>query len=244
MLRDIALRIEPYVFRALQPILGGRRPRSHRSLVAQKYLRGKGAEIGAFGSPCLVPFGASTTYIDRVPASYWSQFPEYAGAKIVEPDIIDDGISLSKVETDSLDFLVAAHMLEHSDDPITALKNWIRVVRSGGHLLVVVPDKRFTFDSKRPVTPLEHFFRDHEEGPGTSAAEHYRDIAINCMGLTDETEITSFISKSEPAVHFHTWTFETFLEFLIAANNYLGRPYEILEAQLNAVEDLAVLKVL
>ena len=86
MLRDIALRIEPYVFRALQPILGGRRPRYQRSLVAQKYLRGKGAEIGAFGSPCLVPFGASTTYIDRVPASYWSQFPEYAGAKIVEPD--------------------------------------------------------------------------------------------------------------------------------------------------------------
>lgn len=244
MLRTFALKIEPYLFRALQPLLDGRRTRSGRSLAVQKYLRGDGVEIGAFSQPNLIPVGATVKYVDRVPAAYWSEILEYKDVKIVDPDILDDGISLSTIGTDRFGFLIAAHMLEHTDDPIAALKNWLRVVKPGGHILLIVPDKRFTFDKNRLITPLDHFFRDHEEGPATSAADHYRDIATNTLGLTDAVQIDEYVAKNEPAVHFHTWTFDSFLEFLMATNKYLGSPFEIVEAQLNVGEDLAVLKVL
>jgi len=237
------LKAEPFVLRALSPILKGKRGRLQRSIMAQKYLVGSGAEIGAFEQPTLVPHGASTTYIDRVPSSHWRNHPEYAGLTLVEPDILDDGATLGSVADASFDYLVAAHMLEHVDNPIAALKNWTRVVKKGGYLLIIVPDMRFTFDSEREVTTVEHLIRDHEQGPAASANEHYREIATKCDGLTDPSAIEAFVAKAQPAVHFHTFTLESFVEFLLAANRHLGGPLELIEAQLNIYEDIAVLRV-
>jgi predicted SAM-dependent methyltransferase len=238
------LRAEPFILGALSPILKGNRGRYQRSIMAQKYLVGSGAEIGAFEQPTLVPRGAATKYIDRVPSSHWRNQSEYANLALVEPDILDDGATLSTVADRSFDYLVAAHVLEHIDNPISALKNWTRVVKKGGHLLIVVPDMRFTFDSEREVTTVEHLIRDHEEGPATSANEHYREIATKCDGLVEQSEIEAFVEKCQPAVHFHTFTLESFVEFLLAANRYLGNRFELIEAQLNIYEDIAVLKVL
>jgi predicted SAM-dependent methyltransferase len=183
-------------------------------------------------------------YIDRVPASHWKTDPRFAKEKVVEVDIVDDGVELSTVAADHLDYLIAAHVLEHADNPIRALQNWLRVVKPGGHLIVIVPDMRHMWDHNREVTPLDHFFRDYEEGPTTSAADHYREIARRSMGWTDEEKIEEYVAINEPAVHFHTWTFESFLEFLVAVNKYLEHPYEVVEAQLNIGEAVAVLKVL
>ena len=38
-----------------------------------------------------------------------------------------------------------------------------------------MPDKRYTFDFRRPLTPLEHMVADHEQGPERSRAEHYEE---------------------------------------------------------------------
>lgn len=35
----------------------------------------------------------------------------------------------------------ASHLLEHLDDPLTALRNWWRILRPGGHLIVCVPHR-------------------------------------------------------------------------------------------------------
>lgn len=239
VLRDLLFRAEPFAFKALSPLLNGR-VRYGRSLAAQKYLKGRGAEIGAFESPTLTPLGSKTLYIDRVPASHWKDHPEYRGLKLVEPDILDDGAILSSVVDNGLDYLIAAHVLEHIEDPIAALKNWLRVVRPGGHLLVIVPDKRFTFDKNRELTPLSHFFEEHERGP--RKGEHHREYGGKVLGLNG-AELDEYVAKADPAIHFHTWTLESFITFLLEANDYLGRPFEILEVGLNVCEDLAALRV-
>jgi SAM-dependent methyltransferase len=41
----------------------------------------------------------------------------------------------------SFDFLHSSHCLEHLADPFEALRNWVRVVRPGGHLVILVPDE-------------------------------------------------------------------------------------------------------
>lgn len=244
MIRSLLLKAEPWLFAALSPLLSGRKARYQRSLTIQRYCKGRGVEIGAFEQPVLVPRGSSATYVDRVPALHWKSHPEYAHLRIVEPDIIDDGLSLCTIADDRFDYLVAAHVLEHADDPISALKAWVRVVKPGGHVVVIVPDMRFVGEEKRPLTSFEHLLRDHEEGPHTSAEEHYRDIAVNMLGHTDEAQIVDLVARAPPAMHFHTWTLETFVSFLMKAAAYLGRPCELLDAQLNAGESIAVLKVL
>jgi SAM-dependent methyltransferase len=39
------------------------------------------------------------------------------------------------------DFVHSSHCLEHILDPATALKNWFRILKPGGHLIVLIPDE-------------------------------------------------------------------------------------------------------
>jgi SAM-dependent methyltransferase len=42
----------------------------------------------------------------------------------------------------SFDFLHASHCLEHLKNPERGLKNWIRIVKTGGYLIITVPDEQ------------------------------------------------------------------------------------------------------
>jgi|RhiMetdeSRZDD1v2_1073273.scaffolds.fasta_scaffold13677_6 SAM-dependent methyltransferase len=86
--------------------------------------------------------GPSFEYGDRVGRSYdW------------------DAISLP-VASESCDFVLSSHMLEHAANPIRALLEWRRIIKPGGCLLLVLPDGKWTFDHRRPVTSLEHLLSD------------------------------------------------------------------------------------
>lgn len=57
-------------------------------------------------------------------------------------DIKDgDAQYLHGVEDGSFDWVYSSHCLEHMVDPAVALSNWWRVLRPGGHLIVMVPDE-------------------------------------------------------------------------------------------------------
>lgn len=56
-----------------------------------------------------------------------------------QPD--GDGKLLNGIEDESLDFLHSSHSLEHMSDPTIAMDNWIRVVKKGGHLIILLPDE-------------------------------------------------------------------------------------------------------
>jgi SAM-dependent methyltransferase len=237
--RPLLLKAEPFVFRAFSPLLSGRKARYQRSLIVQKYCRGHGAEIGALQQPMLVPRGSQTTYIDLQPASYWRSLPGNDSVDIVEPDVIDDGATLKTVPDEAFDYLIAAHVLEHVEDPISALKTWVRVTKPGGHIIIAVPDKRFCGEEMRPTTSVEHMIRDHEEGPHVSAEEHYRDFGSNLKGYSGD-RLEQYVREAEPMIHFHTFTLTTFVQLLASVGPNLGM--ELVEASFNVNEDLAVLR--
>lgn len=56
------------------------------------------------------------------------------------------------------DFVHSSHCLEHLVDPMEGLKNWFRVVRPGGYLIVTVPDEDLYEQGVFPST----FNRDHK----------------------------------------------------------------------------------
>lgn len=59
---------------------------------------------------------------------------------VVEWDLAQgDATHLATVDDESFDNVVSAHCLEHLHDPETALRNWSRVVRQGGHIYILVP---------------------------------------------------------------------------------------------------------
>lgn len=58
----------------------------------------------------------------------------------------------------SLDFVHSSHCLEHLVDPVEGLRNWFRVVREGGYLVITVPDEDLYEQGVFPST----FNRDHK----------------------------------------------------------------------------------
>ncbi|MCR5755557.1 MAG: class I SAM-dependent methyltransferase, partial [Acetatifactor sp.] len=80
----------------------------------EKYCRGEGIDIG-WGGDLLTP-NCSGWDIENGDAQY-----------------------LDGIDDESFDFVYSSHCLEHIYDVRTALKNWFRIVKKGGYLIIAVP---------------------------------------------------------------------------------------------------------
>ncbi len=124
-----------------------------------RWLKGRGTEIGAFKTP--IP-GIRPLYVDK--------FQSYAGEKCLA-DFVGEADDLPFLD-DSLDFVATSHVIEHVANPISALEEWSRVLRHGGIIYMVVPDKNFTWDRERLTTPVDHFVEDYHRRTSAVDATH------------------------------------------------------------------------
>jgi SAM-dependent methyltransferase len=75
-------------------------------------------------------------------ALYGEQFPLLQ--KVAPYDVIyghQDAQTLPEVSDETFDFVHASHVLEHVPDPAAALATWLRVVKPGGYVVVLIPDE-------------------------------------------------------------------------------------------------------
>jgi ubiquinone/menaquinone biosynthesis C-methylase UbiE len=93
---------------------------------------------------------------------------------------INDATDLSSVKTGEYDYLISSHCLEHVANPIKALKEWNRVIKDGGLMVLVLPDPKFTFDHKRKRTTFEHILGDYNNNTVEEDETHVQDVIDNC----------------------------------------------------------------
>lgn len=98
------------------------------------------------------------------------------GARHVVKQHIVEATSMGAMASGSYDFVLSSHMLEHTANPIRALTEWMRLLKDNGALLLVVPNKRFTFDHRRPVTSIEHLISDFNDGTDEDDLTHQPEI--------------------------------------------------------------------
>lgn len=201
-----------------------------RKSLAERYLSGSGIEIGALHMPLRLPPHAHAVFVDRgtvVEQRRW--FPELRLLSLVPVEIIDDAETLASIADTSQDFVIANHVIEHTQNPIATLGNWLRVVRPGGIIFFAVPDKRFTFDKARPLTTLKHLLRDWHEGPSVSLEEHLAEVARMVEGVRED-EIADRVAEArngDESPHFHVWTAATFRELLQHCRTSLHFPFAV-----------------
>jgi len=70
--------------------------------------------------------------------------------------LVREATALEGIGNASYDLLLSSHTVEHIANPLRALAEWKRVIREGGHLVLVLPHLENTFDHLRPVTTLRH----------------------------------------------------------------------------------------
>jgi predicted SAM-dependent methyltransferase len=202
-----------------------------RKFIADAYLTGTGIEIGALHKPLDLPFTASVKYVDRMSvADLRRQYPELGSLDLVHVHIIDDGERLSTIPDGSQDFVIANHFIEHCQNPIMTLANIFRVLKEGGVLYLGVPDKRFTFDKDRQVTPLEHIVRDYWEGPEWSKEEHFHDWVRLVNKVEDDRAVEQQVAELieiDYSIHFHVWTQSEIIALILSLREHLDVNYDI-----------------
>ena len=212
--------------RELSEKLLSERVHGARYAVACQFISGKGLEVGAGNRPVPVPSGASVGYGDIRDSD---ALRAYFSDEIAKQGFID-AQTFKGVPDRSQDFVISGHVIEHLLDPIGSIENAMRVVRDGGCYMIIVPDMRHTFDRTRPATPLAHFMADWRDGgAGTKLAAHeewlrYCFPVFHGHSLSDE-EITRRAlegCRRNDDIHYHTWTFESFLEMLRAIEHDIG----------------------
>jgi SAM-dependent methyltransferase len=134
--------------------------------------KGRGLEVGPLHSPIVTTDVADVSYVDVF--SQDQLRANYAHDSSVNPgDIPDihfvlsgpDGIRpLSEAVRPGAPFawVVASHVVEHVPDVISWLAEIAEVLDDGGRLLLVVPDRRFTFDILRPSTTVGQMLQSYE----------------------------------------------------------------------------------
>ncbi|MGH2981176.1 MAG: methyltransferase domain-containing protein [Solirubrobacterales bacterium] len=214
--------------------------------LATRFLSGEGLEIGALHAPLAVPPQARVRYVDRLAVEELRrEYPELADEELVPVDVIDDGETLGTVPDGSQDFIVANHFLEHCEDPIGTIGVHLRKLKPGGILFYAVPDKRYTFDFRRPPTPLEHMVADHEDGPGHSRRGHYEEwTRLVGEEPTSEEQTVREARELEAAsysIHMHVWTQAEFLQLVLHCRQRFGE-FDIEAAMRRSLELVVLLR--
>jgi predicted SAM-dependent methyltransferase len=214
-----------------------------RSVIAAIYLKGDGIEIGALHQPLSVPPGVRVKYVDRMTGPELQRhYHEISMTPFVDIDIIDDGEQLTKIEDASQNFVIANHFLEHCQDPIRTIQNFLRVLKPEGVLYVAVPDKRFTFDADRPPTTIEHLQRDFAEGPEWSKRQHFEEWSrlVNKAAEEHVPHEVEHLLAVDYSIHFHVWRAADLLELIAAIQRFL--PFELELFIRNGFETILILR--
>jgi SAM-dependent methyltransferase len=83
---------------------------------------------------------------------------------------------LSSYIFEKYDFVLSSHCLEHCANPLKVLYEIKRILVDKGLLLMVVPNKEFTFDHKREVTDIKHLINDFDNKTLESDLTHLDEI--------------------------------------------------------------------
>ena len=153
-----------------------------------------GLEIGPLNKPLVkkeeLESNGEIFYLDHLSREELQEkFKDEASVKKDEIVSIDfvcrDGDLLKATSGHTFDYVVASHMIEHAPNLLLFLSDVHNILKPGGTCVLIIPDKRFTFDINRPVSTfgsvLENFLS-KAAYPSISAVYDHSAMAINANG--------------------------------------------------------------
>jgi SAM-dependent methyltransferase len=154
-----------------------------------RFARKAGIEIGG---PSLVfkrggifpvyPIAASLNNCNYSKTTIWDrdapieQFYHFDRERPAGRQFIAEATAMEIIPSQSYDFVLSSHVLEHCANPVLALTEWKRLLKAGGTLVLMLPNKKHTFDHRRPITTLQHMIADFEAGMTEDDTTHVAEV--------------------------------------------------------------------
>lgn len=145
------------------------------------FIQGKGVEIGGpsdifqavYDSDCLcdgVNYNMETVWGNNSTSIYrWN-------GKRLGTQIIADATNLELINDETYDFVLSSNNLEHIANPMKAISEFLRVLKGGKLIVILVPCKQYTFDHRREDTTFEHILKDYVNGIRENDLTHLEEI--------------------------------------------------------------------
>ncbi len=154
--------------------------------IVAKYCKGSGIEVGGASHRTFYFHAINVDISDHISAEdIYAKAQLQLENSVKKVDIIASGDNIPLADG-SVDFVFSSHVLEHFFDPVSALDEWLRLVKNNKYVVCIIPHKERTFDRDRECTPIEEFESRHKI---------YKK------------------SLEYPDKHYSVWTTETFLKF-------------------------------
>jgi SAM-dependent methyltransferase len=215
---------------------------SSRQLLS-RHLVGSGLELGPghIAFPVIQP-GTHVRYVDRWdPEENRKLFPELTDTNFITPDVVAD-LNIDRLQAfpdQSQDFVICSHVVEHLAEPIGLLADLHRILRPGGVLLILLPDRHRTFDRSRDGTPLDHLVAEFESGVTEVDAAHIHDFAEKTgtpLGASASQRRANIELHLKRSIHVHCWDDEEFFSVLLYTVEHLSQRWEFVDGVLSEDE--------
>jgi 2-polyprenyl-3-methyl-5-hydroxy-6-metoxy-1,4-benzoquinol methylase len=164
---------------------------------------------------------------------------------VEEVDFIWSGQSYSQLtrKTNYYSWIIASHVIEHTPDLISFLKQCEEVLKEDGVVSLAIPDIRYHFDYFRPITGLskviDAYFRKHTIHSAGTAAEYHLNCTVRggqiaweqgnakeftlLYSVEDAYNQMQKVIKEKKYLDLHSWSFTpTSFRLLIQDLNDLG----------------------
>jgi predicted SAM-dependent methyltransferase len=126
-----------------------------------QYTRGQGLDLGC---------GPNKVWPHAIGVDNYTATAQFGTP--MKPDVVSDCAKLQVFGSASMDWVYSSHLLEHIQDTAAALKEWWRVLKPGGHLILYLPHKDHYPNIGQPGANPDH---KHDFLP-QDIVDHMRDV--------------------------------------------------------------------
>jgi len=192
---------------------------------AVSFCTARGMEIGALSNPA--PLKAQVLYADVCDKAAMTSIlcsleggPYYDLDKLIEPSLLlKPPHFFLPIANGELDFVYSSHALEHTPNFVAAIYDQLRCIKVGGVVYFVVPNRRGTYDHRRPSTDAARLIRRFEDRAFTFSGEDASELLWGTTGHPHYDQKTSeklaeIHSGGSGAHHFVVFTPASMLELL------------------------------
>jgi predicted SAM-dependent methyltransferase len=147
-----------------------------------------GLEIGPLTTPAVTKEDGEIYYLDHLSTEDLRR--KYAAhvnvdtTRIVDVSFVAaDGDLAKACGGKRFDYIIASHVIEHVPNLIGWLRQVAALLHTGGKLALAIPDKRYTFDRFRSMTPVGDLIQAWLEDRRVPSAKQIFDHCANVVGV-------------------------------------------------------------
>lgn len=186
--------------------------------VLLEQLKGSGVEVGPGMNPQVMPrHGLEVKYVESMSGEDWARVYAKTQNEDRKMDelwgryVVASAHDLWSFQDESLDFVFSNHVFEHLPNPLGVLENWRRKLKRGGVVAGVVPDARFTFDLRQPLSTISECEDEYARSCFQLERRHYERW---CEYTAPYNTVDDLIARgySVHAKYYSSDTFRTVLE--------------------------------